>query len=161
MAKGVHMQVVFSAKNESHRSSGMPALINYDSTVVNEGGAWDGATTFTAPISGVYFFTLGFVKEAFGEPTEDDVFVHLNKGDETLGSAWSGQGTGFRGTGTLSLAIHLDAGDEITTLAASDEGAERFIRRLHFTGFLIPTSDKADPGKGRGKGRGEGKGRAD
>lgn len=155
------MQLVFSAKNESHRSSGAPTMISYDSTVVNEGRAWDGATTFIAPTAGVYFFTIGFVKEAFGEPTEDDVFVHLNRGDETLGSAWSGQGAGFRGTGTLSLAIHLAAGDKITTFAASDEGAQRLIRRLHFTGFLIPASDKAGPGKGRGKGRGEGKGRED
>ncbi len=128
--------IAFSARCTEHVSNASNALITYDRTLL-ESDFWDG-TRFTAPRDGVYFFSISFVKDAYyHDGTEDDVYVHLCKNNEFVGFAWSGQGTGKRGTGALSLTLHLKQNDVITPKTDDDESVsdKRHISEAYITGF--------------------------
>ncbi len=136
--------VVFSVSGRGHVSEGNPTVLSYSTNHVNFGEGWQSSSsTFNVPVTGIYFFSISFVKDAYkNEGTEDDVYIHLRKNaSEIVGSAWSGEGAGKRGTGTYTVAVKLQKGDIIDTLAASvgKSGSEykRHIHTYHFTGHLI------------------------
>ncbi len=137
--------VVFSVSGQGHTSDGNPDILSYDPPAADVGHGWVAPATFKVPVSGIYFFTLSFVKDAYYQGgTEDDVFVRLRKnGTEILASAWSGEGSGKRGTGTVSVAIKLHKDDAIDTVADSDGGVKRYVAQYQLTGFLIPGSATA------------------
>ena len=128
--------IAFTGRCTEHVSSSSKALITYNRTLL-ESEYWDG-TRFTAPKDGVYFFSISFVKDAYyHDGHEDDVYVHLYKNSESMGYAWSGQGTGKRGTGALSLTLYLQQNDVITTKSDDDSSItdKRHISEAYITGF--------------------------
>lgn len=130
--------VAFSTTGRSHTSSNNDDKLQYDTNYTNLGSGWNGRDTFTAPCNGLYVFTVSFVKDAYYlDGTTDDVFVTIRRNGSSVGFAWSGEGAGMRGTGTYTVALHLNAGDEVDTQAGSDAGFKRHIVMFNFTGFLV------------------------
>jgi hypothetical protein len=137
----------FSARSHGHQSSGPMELIKYPYTITNVGDAWD-KDTFTVPVTGLYYFSVEFVKDSasFGG-TKDDVFVYLeiNPPGSTPVSrpvfAWSGEGDDNRGTGAVSTVLQLPAGTPVRTKAYSDgaTGSEpvRHLILTTFSGYRI------------------------
>ncbi len=131
--------VAFSVVGSEHVSSGAATLLGYAGTYTNVGGGWTaGGGTFVAPCRGLYFFSISFVKDAYYYGgTTDDVYVFLYRNGTHRGYAWSGEGDGYRSTGTYSIALLLDAGDYVQTFASSDGGYTRHLSRYSFTGHLV------------------------
>ena len=127
--------VAFSAECTDHNSSGSASLIQYNKTHLAS-DFWNG-NTFTAPQPGIYHFAISFVKDGFGDDTEDDVFVYFYLNGGYKARAWSGQDTGKRGTGSMVITLFLNANDAITTKGYSDGGDQRRIRECHFTGYAV------------------------
>ena len=132
--------VAFSASNNvAHVSQGTEALLAYGTTYTNLGGGWvNGGGTFSAPCTGLYTFTVSFVKDAYyNGGTTDDVYVYIKKNNASVGYAWSGEGAGMRGTGTYTVALYLAQGDYVQTFAGSDGGYKRNVQLYNFTGVLV------------------------
>lgn len=136
------MNPAFSARCNGHDSNGTPDVIHYETTITNEGGAWDGAEAFTVPVAGTYYFAIQFVKDAFHKHgTADDVYVNLQMKVGSVFSvpafAWSGEGAGQRGTGAVSAALKLPKGALVRTTAGSDTGVTRYLALVMFSGFRV------------------------
>lgn len=147
--------IAFAARGKDHFSKGPPAVVTYNSTVTNQGGHWNGSTTFTAPQSGVYFFSVQFVKDTYypappGHPlagehgTKKDVYVSLSVTPSSVVPpgpyrAWAGKDAGGdRATGAMSTVLELPAGATVTTKASSGFPAPtRHVIQVYFSGFLI------------------------
>jgi hypothetical protein len=151
--------VAFSVRGED-TSFADANLIDYSSVTTNEGGGYIGHGIFLAPSEGLYFFTMSFVRDEGytkcngSTPTSDDVYMLLYVGNAEIGRAWAGEsdqhsnpvGTwSDRSTGTYSVVVHLNRGDEVTTYAYSDgtPGNEfcRHLMMVNWTGFKVPCSD--------------------
>ncbi|HYO56273.1 C1q-like domain-containing protein [Archangium sp.] len=132
--------VAFSANGTAHVSEGAMTLIGYPTTYTNQGGGWTpGGGTFIAPCTGLYVFTVSFVKDAiYYGGTQDDVFVYVIQNGVSKGYAWSGEGAGLRGTGSHTVALFLNQGDYVQTFAHSDGyGLKRHLAKYDFTGYLV------------------------
>ncbi len=132
------MPAVFSAQGYGHVSVGDATLLQYGHTHVEiPDGTWDGAS-YKVRVTGVYFFSIAFVKDAYNNGgTSDDVFIFLRINNKDIGKAWSGEGAGQRGTGAYSVAIKCKRGDVVQSWAGSDGGKKRHIVDYQFTGYLI------------------------
>jgi len=132
--------VAFSVTGSGHVSQGGATLLGYQTTYTKLGGGWvDGGGTFIAPCTGLYSFTVSFVKDSYYyDGTPDDVYVHVAHNGSYKGFAWSGQDSAQnRNTGTYTVALFLNAGDYLQTYAASDGGRKRHIHTFNFTGHLV------------------------
>ncbi len=132
--------VAFSVNGNNHVSEGAMTLVGYPTTYTNQGGGWTpGGGTFIAPCTGLYVFTVSFVKDAYYYGgTTDDVLVYIMQNGVSKGYAWSGEGAGQRGTGTHTAALFLNQGDYIQTFAHSDNyGIKRHLSKYDFTGYLV------------------------
>jgi hypothetical protein len=131
--------VAFSANGSNHVSQGGMTLLGYSATYTNQGGGWTpGGSTFIAPCTGLYVFTVSFVKDAYYYGgTTDDVFVYIIQNGVGKGYAWSGAGGGQRGTGTHTVALFLNQGDYVQTFAYSDGEYKRHLANYDFTGYLV------------------------
>ncbi|GAB1543608.1 hypothetical protein NUACC21_62830 [Scytonema sp. NUACC21] len=131
--------IVFSVSGKTHISDGDPDVLQYPTTHINFGEAWQNSSLFKIPVTGIYFFTISFVKDSLLEGgTEDDVYIILRKNlSEEIGRAWSGEAAGKRDNATYTVSLKLQKGDIIDTLAASDSTIKRHIRSYRFTGYLI------------------------
>ena len=132
-------EVAFSAYGGFQESSILnpeASLIKYEKTITNEGASWDGLK-FTAPVEGLYFFTVSFVKYVDYEgATLDDVYVQIWLNGVSQGGGMSGIGTGKSGSGTCGLVLKLNKGDYVET-RASNGRMRRYIRDCYFTGFRL------------------------
>lgn len=129
--------VAFSAQGSGHISAGADQKLSYSNTILNEGWSWDGSE-FKAPVKGIYSFDISFVKDSYYHGgTQDDVNIILIKNSSSLGNAWSGEGTGRRGTGSFSINLKLEKGDKIFTRIHSDGGRKRHVANYNFNGKLI------------------------
>ena len=115
--------VVVSVNGSDHRSSGSPKLLFYNNTVTDEGGAWYSDALFIAPCNGVYFFSVSFMKEPYGDLgsglvwTDVDVYICLHRNGQPIGSyacAWSGENKGDRNGGSYNVALRLPGGKVAT-----------------------------------------------
>jgi len=115
---------------------GAGQIVQYPKKTVNVGNAFD-TTNFTAPCSGVFSFTISFVRDAdvhtkcTQQGTTDDVFIQVwlhpaaGGSDQLIGShfgAWAGQtptNVG-RATGTVTVVAQLNQNDIVYTKALSD-----------------------------------------
>lgn len=147
--KGEPASVVFSAEGTVHKSEG-PAdgLLEYASPPhVNKGNAWDGTRAFIAPVAGIYYFSVYFMKRAFEEGIEsaDDVKVFLKRNGAVVLVVTAGEdlrqgssGRIYRQCASKTIAFHMDAGDRVDTWVNIDGRLKtRFIDEYGITGFLI------------------------
>ena len=131
--------VAFSVSGNGHVSEGGLVLLSYATTHTQEGGGWgSGGGTFVAPCTGLYFFNVSFVKDAYHYgASANDVFVHVLKNGTAKGRALSGQGHVDRDTGAYSVTLFLEKGDYVQTFAASDGNLKRHLLEYNFTGHLV------------------------
>ncbi|MFY0572774.1 C1q-like domain-containing protein [Archangium lansingense] len=131
--------VAFSASGSGHVSEGGLMLLSYPTTHTQEGSGWAaGGGTFVAPCTGLYFFNISFVKDAYHYgATANDVFVHILKNGANKGRALSGQGHVDRDTGVYSVTLFLAQGDYVQTFASSDGRLKRHLLEYNFTGHLV------------------------
>jgi hypothetical protein len=130
--------IALSVQGTGHHTAGQDVLLTYPTVVTNVGGAWPINSTFLAPCSGLFYFNVTFVKDAyyFGG-TQDDVLIYLMRNGSWVGEAWSGEGGGMRSTGAYGVVLKLNQGDYVQTVVHSDGGFMRHLADYNFTGFLI------------------------
>lgn len=131
-------KVAFSVQGSKHVSQGADVQVKFNKVLLNEGSGWSNHE-FKCPESGIHYFDLNFVKDAYyHNGTTDDVSLHLLKnGVRVDGSAWSGEGDGKRGTGAFSVLLDLQKNDVIRVFVHSDGGPIRHVAQYSFTGFKI------------------------
>jgi hypothetical protein len=132
--------VAFSVTGTGHVSQGGDTLLGYRNTYTNLGGGWvHGGGTFIAPCTGLYSFTISFVKDPYYyEGTSDDVYVHVAHNGIYKGNAWSGTTSALgRSTGTYTVALFMNAGDYLQTFAASQNGRKRHLGQFNLTGYMV------------------------
>lgn len=135
--------VAFSVTGTGHVSQGGDTLLGYQNTYTSLGGGWvHGGGTFIAPCTGLYSFTVSFVKDPYYyEGTYDDVFVHVAHNGIYKGHAWSGTTTALgRSTGTYTVALFMHAGDYLQTFAASQNGRKRHLGQFNLTGYMVKSA---------------------
>lgn len=136
-------KVVVSVEGHTHTSDGNPDVLQFEKTQVIEpasGNVWSGKSLFTAPVSGIYMASFGFVKDTYyHNGTQDDVFMTLRKNANTdLCRAWSGQGGGRREAASWSCAVRLNKGETLDTVADSDgPGQKRHLASYYLTIILL------------------------
>lgn len=131
--------VAFSVSGSGHVSEGGLALLSYPTTYTQVGGGWGaGGGTFVAPCTGLYFFNLSFVKDAYYHgATAHDVSVHILRNGEHKGRALSGQGHVDRDTGVYGVTLFLQQGDYVQTFVASEGSLKRHLLEYNFSGHLV------------------------
>ncbi len=130
--------VAFSATGESYSSQGGPGLLDYKTTLSNVGNAWSGQV-FTAPRTGEYVFSLGFLRDA-SDPelgASNDVYLQLHVNGEPRAGAWAGHGGGPRQSASTVVILSLNSGDRVGTYVRSDNESRRHIRSFWLTGFAL------------------------
>lgn len=130
--------LAFTVTGAGHVSQDGATKLIYQKVELNEAWGWNGED-FVAPFSGIYHFDVMFVKDGYYyDGTQDDVFVDVMKNATVrIARAWSGEGSGKRGTGCAAFNTKLAAGDVISTMANSDGGPKRHIALYTFSGHLI------------------------
>ena len=91
--------LLVAVRGGGHTSDGNPDRLTY-STVASSGPGWDGTSSFRAPVSGAYYFSLSGVKDTYKAGfTPENTHLQLRRGTSAssplLGSALSGRGTGL------------------------------------------------------------------
>ncbi len=100
----------------------------------------NGGGSFIAPCTGLYSFTVSFVKDPYYYGgTHDDVYVSIYHNGVDKGRAWSGEDSvSNRNTGTYTVALFMNAGDYVQTYVESDgPGLKRHLFQFNFTGFMV------------------------
>jgi hypothetical protein len=131
--------VAFTVSGAGHISQGGATFLGYSSTYTNLGGGWvAGGGTFSAPCTGLYVFTVSFVRGVTDGGTHDDVYVHIYQNGVHKGYAWAGQTVdNDRSTGSYTVALFLNAGDYVQTYTSSQSGLKRRLDQYNFTGYLV------------------------
>jgi len=63
--------------------------------------------------------------------------MYIMHNGASKGFAWSGQGTGHRGTGTYSVVLFLNQGSYVQTFVGSGGEFKRHLASYNFTGHLV------------------------
>lgn len=118
----------------AHSSAGsVPRTIVYSDTRTNAGNGFDG-TRFTAPIPGLYTFSVSYIHSVIDGGTTDDIFVDITVNGVGRGRAWAGEGSGQRPNASLTAVLELAAGDVVeTTVNANDDGQCELLQ-IYFSG---------------------------
>lgn len=118
--------------------SGVGVNIDFQVERLNEGGAMDSTTgVFTAPITGIYFFSFSAVK---GNIWDQGAEVYLYLNGEVIGTAYGAPGD--RSTLSLQSILELKKGDKIHLVKGPGDdiyaSSEINVRMTtHFTGGLL------------------------
>ncbi len=131
--------IAFSVTGWRFESSGDATLLTYASELTNEGGGWGHNSVFIAPLSGLYYFAVHFMKSTSEGGTKGDVSVWIAKNGEFKGQAWSGvmnaAKSGDKGNGVCIILLRLQAGDWIQTYVVSAGNKKRIIYLYNFVGY--------------------------
>ncbi|XP_062603172.1 collagen alpha-1(X) chain-like [Saccostrea cucullata] len=100
----------------------------YNSPIFNYGNAYNGSV-FTCPIQGLYLFQVSLISNTAG----DGVFIYKN-GHQLILAYTSERSQGLN-SGSVSLVINLDIGDQVYLLPNS--GSLRVDGESVFTGVKI------------------------
>jgi hypothetical protein len=137
--------VAFSAFQPSHTSFSNHDVVDFSNTLLSVGGGWNG-TTFTAPATGIYYFSLGFVRDSYYQGgTQDDVFLFLVHNNVDVGYAWAGESDwneadAKRMTGAFSILLDLQVGDIVKAASGSDGGTNRHMMNVFLNGVRVSSS---------------------
>jgi hypothetical protein len=118
-------------------------ILPYDIVYTLKNALWDGSV-FTAHRNGLFVVTVSFVKDSYyHNGTQDDVYMTVYKEDlsgnrTSMGFAWSGQGTGKRGTGTYTVVVELQEGEKILTMAHAAPGDKWNLELYNLTIYSLP-----------------------
>ena len=120
----------YAQKNSSYGAQGP---IPFEVAVVNIGDALDLKTgMFTAPVSGVYFFSFD------AHSSSNEGRVHLHKNGVHVGESFGNNGHYRSLQLHLASILQLDAGDKIQVNLRSGEISENANSHYtHFTGMLL------------------------
>lgn len=140
--------VAFSVWDQQYGTSGADVVLPYNHVVTNQTyGGWPtiaNASVFTVPCAGYYFFTISFVKDAFGLcggtlGTTDDVTMYLTKNGTAVGGAqaWAGESNAKRAAGVFSVVLQLAVGDQVVSWVHSDGGLFRCMASYNLTGYRV------------------------
>ncbi|KFM95740.1 exosporium leader peptide-containing protein [Bacillus clarus] len=112
--------------------------VSFEDIVFNNGGGYSSITnTFTAPINGIYSFTVNLNFASLVPPTE--VFIEIRKDGVNISS-----GTATFNTIGISFINHttiidLEAGQKITVFFSSPKaGVLNQISTAYFSGTILP-----------------------
>ena len=120
-----------------------PTVLSYSTVRTLKNALWDGSV-FTAHRDGVFIVTISFVKDAhYNNGTQDDVYMKIYKEDTAgirtgMGFAWSGEGTGKRGTGAYTVAVELKEGEKILTEGNCPAGKTWYLSLYNLTIYSLP-----------------------
>ncbi len=129
-------QVAFSATGEGHLSEDSEVLLSYNTTFTNEGGGWNGSQ-FTAPVDGLYFFYISFVRDTENNGTNNDVWIEIKKNGISYGVAWSREAAVDGSTGTYAVVIQMAEGDYVETFVNTELGRKRHLAYYSLTGYRL------------------------
>ena len=138
--------IAVSAYSHGTFAVGVDRVMAFAYKHVDEGNAWHSNYIFMAPCAGLYFFTVSFEKDSYTtfppnfEPlqgTRDDVWVYLRTNGTNHGMAWSGEGDGYRGTGTDNVILRLEANQEVIAFVHADGNRPRHLMYTSFTAHRI------------------------
>ncbi len=109
-------------------------IINYDSELLNEGGAMDsGSGIFTAPVDGIYHFEFAAVKDGVSLLLE----IVFYAGGREIGYLYSDDGSAdgmFLGV-SLTASLSLKTNEQVYFLNVF--GGRIIGGTTHFTGWLV------------------------
>jgi len=133
-------KIAFTGQNDQHTGKGGPKKLCYPNTILNS-KAWNG-DTFVVPKSGLYHFSLVYLRDqqvpqdGSDQGTCTDTRLDLMVNSKLVAYAWAGESSG-RQTGTVSVTLDLEFGDEVTTQDWEVDGEFRRYRNCVFTGFAL------------------------
>ncbi|MCR9143879.1 MAG: DUF2341 domain-containing protein [bacterium] len=125
-------EIGFAAQGFNHVSSGAAVVLSYSNVYTNAGDAFDG-TTFTAPIAGLYSFSVTFTEGRAGNYVE--LALRINGVSTQIVVASLDSAT--HETAALTTTYELAAGDTVDTQVFSGSGAERALDPYSFSGHKI------------------------
>ncbi len=131
----------FTARQSEHKADGGRTTVTYCETILECKECWD-KTCYTVPESGIYHFSLSFVRDQqqsaddgkFGSADDTSIDIFVN--DKPKATAYAGESSG-RQTGTVSVTLELKKCDVVTTKDWNVKAAFRRLRLCYFTGFKI------------------------
>ncbi|XP_072269920.1 complement C1q tumor necrosis factor-related protein 3 isoform X2 [Pyxicephalus adspersus] len=127
------LQVAFMASMATHFSNVNSGII-FSSVETNIGNFFDVMTgRFTAPITGVYFFTFSMLKH---EEVED-VYVYLMHNGNTIVSMYSYETRGKQDTSSNNAVLKLSKDDEVWLRMGTGALHGDHQRYCTFCGFLL------------------------
>ena len=126
--------VRFSGDNGDHGVAiGSHAVLKFDRIVSNIGNGYSTDTgRFTAPVSGVYAFSL----VVMSTNAHGGADLALVKGGVDLGHVWTEGATDIGDKGSTQVATHLDEGEQVWIQEAVGD-AVRGSYWTVFTGYLL------------------------
>ncbi len=125
----------FSTTKYGQKSLGGPQLLEYGTPITHD-PSWMFDRIFFAPCDGLHKFSVTFVRDATGMPTQD-VFIYIMHNFAGKGYAMAGESSEPRETGAYNVVLKLKAGDLVHTEVHSDGGVLRRLFKYSFSGHLI------------------------
>ena len=130
-------------RNSSFDTTGTP--IPFDLEMVNNGNAMNLTTgIFTAPVTGIYFFSFTGLAEFPASSSTVQLGVSLKMNGNYIGSGWveeSNNVAAQRSPLTVQSTLNLEKDDqiwmEIIQMSSGSYLFENFNAHTHFTGFML------------------------
>ncbi|XP_033735064.1 complement C1q-like protein 3 [Pecten maximus] len=110
-------------------------VVKYNHVITNAGGAHYNSDTgiFTCTQTGVYVFSWSIFVEG-----HHFIFTDLVRNNAVIGSAQTGQDTGFSIAGSATVTVHLEVGDVVWVLVnRHGSGSDIQPYLSMFTGFRL------------------------
>ncbi len=125
-------EIGFGARGFNHTSSGAASVLSYSVVYTNAGNAFDGSI-FTAPIPGLYSFSVSFM-EILANP---NVSVWIRVNGVNVEGTIAGSDSAQRESGSISAVLELQAGDQVDTTIETAGGEPRSVDPHSFSGHKI------------------------
>ena len=125
-------EIGFGARGYNHSSSGGQTVLAYSVIYTNAGNAFDGSK-FTAPIAGLYAFSVSFMEIL----ANSNVTVALRINGIRTEFVISGSDSAQRETASVSTVLNLAVGDVVDTTIETASGDARYIDPYSFSGHKI------------------------
>jgi hypothetical protein len=141
-------QSAFCAKKTAAQNNvtgaGTSVIVDYETEIFDLNSDYDGTNTFTAPVTGSYFFSAAIMSSGL-EATSSNVLHHFSATPITR-YFFQGSFAGIRSSGNScrksgTVVIALDAGDTVSVKTyinnMAGDTVDLPIASVYFSGFLI------------------------